>query len=174
MAGTGESECDSHEVMTTEGQLRHSLSADLDAATLYQILRLRVDVFVVEQACPYPELDGRDLDPQTRQFWISGDDGVIATLRLLVDPPAADGRPMYRIGRVCTERGHRGQGLTAQLLGAALTEIGDHPCRIDAQAYLVDMYAKFGFLAEGDEYLEDGIPHVAMRRDPAPSAGRSR
>ena len=88
--------------------------------------------------------------------------------------PAADGSPMYRIGRVCTERGHRGQGLTAQLLGAALTEIGDHPCRIDAQVYLVDMYAKFGFLAEGDEYLEDGIPHIAMRRDPAPSAGLSR
>ncbi|NED64792.1 GNAT family N-acetyltransferase, partial [Streptomyces sp. SID10244] len=68
---------------------------------LYQILRLRVDVFVVEQACPYPELDGRDLEPNTRQFWISDTEGcVIATLRLLTEPPSADGRPLLRIGRV--------------------------------------------------------------------------
>ncbi|GAB88822.1 GNAT family N-acetyltransferase [Gordonia rhizosphera] len=158
--------------MTSVGQLHHSASDDLDAATLYALLRLRVDVFVVEQACPYPELDGRDLDPHTQHFWITDDDGlVIATLRLLADPPAADGSPVYRIGRVCTERGHRGQGLTARLIRAALAEAGDHACRIDAQAYLVDMYAKFGFMVEGEEYLEDGIPHVAMRRDPAGAPG---
>ncbi|AZG44072.1 GNAT family N-acetyltransferase [Gordonia insulae] len=159
--------------MTSEGQLHHSPAAELDAATLYQILRLRIDVFVVEQACPYPELDGRDLEPSTRQFWVADDDGVIATLRLLTDPSAADGATMYRIGRVCTERAHRGQGLTARLMTAALAEIGDHPCRIEAQAYLVEMYAKFGFVTEGEEYLEDGIPHVSMRRDPSPVAGAS-
>lgn len=153
--------------MTTSGQLHHRSSADLDAATLYEILRLRVDVFVVEQACPYPELDGRDLEPQTRHFWFGDDDGrVIATLRLLADPPSADGRPVFRIGRVCTERGHRGQGLTARLMAAALDEVAEYPCVIEAQAYLVEMYGKFGFVVEGEEYLEDGIPHVTMRRDP--------
>ncbi|NED68074.1 GNAT family N-acetyltransferase, partial [Streptomyces sp. SID10244] len=51
------------------------------------------------------------------------------------------------------------------LLSAALAEVGDDPCRIEAQAYLVEMYAKFGFVTEGGEYLEDGIPHVSMVRD---------
>lgn len=153
--------------MTSAGQLHHSPADRIDAATLYRILRLRVDVFVVEQACPYPELDGRDLEAGTRQFWIVDDDVVVSTLRLLTEAPSADGEPRYRIGRVCTDRGHRGQGLTARLIDAALAEVGDHVCLIEAQAYLVEMYAKFGFVVEGDEYLEDGIPHVTMRRDPA-------
>lgn len=145
--------------------LHHRRSADLDPATLYRILRLRVDVFVVEQACPYPELDGRDLEADTWQYWVAGaDDRVLATLRLLADPPADDGSPIYRIGRVCTERSCRGQGLTARLMAAALEAVGDHLCRIEAQAYLVEMYGKFGFVVEGAEYLEDGIPHVSMRR----------
>ncbi|MEE4022765.1 GNAT family N-acetyltransferase [Gordonia sp. PKS22-38] len=158
--------------MTSVGHLHHSPADEMDAATLYKILRLRVDVFVVEQACPYPELDGRDLDPGTRQFWIADDDVVVSTLRLLTEPPSADGAPTFRIGRVCTERGHRGQGLTARLITAALAQIGDHGCVIEAQAYLVDMYAKFGFAVEGAEYLEDGIPHVTMRREPVTSQAR--
>ncbi|MAU82123.1 GNAT family N-acetyltransferase [Gordonia sp. Z-3] len=153
--------------MTSAGQLHQSPADRMDASTLYQILRLRVDVFVVEQACPYPELDGRDLEAGTRQFWIVDDDVVVSTLRLLTEPASADEQPSFRIGRVCTERGHRGQGMTARLISAALSEIGDHVCLIEAQAYLVEMYAKFGFVVQGDEYLEDGIPHVTMRRDPA-------
>ncbi|MGW0035877.1 GNAT family N-acetyltransferase [Gordonia sp. NPDC003376] len=147
-----------------EPQLYRRSSADLDTATLYRLLRLRVDVFVVEQACPYPELDGRDLEPATRHFWFADDDAVLATLRLLEDGPGLDGRMVYRIGRVCTERAHRGQGLTARLMQAALDEIGAHTCRIEAQAYLSEMYARFGFRADSDEYLEDGIPHVSMVR----------
>ncbi|KAF0970682.1 MULTISPECIES: GNAT family N-acetyltransferase [Gordonia] len=148
-------------------QVHRSTAADIDAATLYRILRLRVDVFVVEQACPYPELDGRDLEPTTRQFWITDSadgDVVLATLRLLDEPPGADGGPVYRIGRACTERAHRGRGLVSRLLTAALDEVGEHPCRIEAQAYLTEMYGKFGFVADSDEYLEDGIPHVSMLR----------
>ncbi|MDS1112795.1 GNAT family N-acetyltransferase [Gordonia westfalica] len=150
-------------------RVHRSTAAEIDAATLYRILRLRVDVFVVEQACPYPELDGRDLEPTTRQFWITEsddpeDDAVLATLRLLHEPPGPDGGPVYRIGRACTDRTHRGRGLVARLLTEALDEVGDHPCRIEAQAYLTEMYGKFGFVAEGDEYLEDGIPHVSMLR----------
>ncbi|WP_338837709.1 GNAT family N-acetyltransferase [Gordonia polyisoprenivorans] len=156
-------------------RLQSRPAADLDAATLYRILRLRVDVFVVEQACPYPELDGRDLEPSTRHFWCIPDDGagadtVAATLRLMQDGLDADGRPEFRIGRVCTERSHRGEGLAARLLSAALEEVGDHVCRIEAQTYLAQMYAAFGFRADSDEYLEDGIPHVSMIR----AAGSSR
>lgn len=151
--------------MSAAGQLHQQRAIDLDAETLYRLLRLRVDVFVVEQACPYPELDGRDLDPSTRHHWIADDDqNVLATLRVLADPTGADGRPVYRIGRVCTDRGARGKGLTARLLAAALDEIGAHDTVIEAQTYLREMYGKYGFVAEGEEYLEDGIPHIAMRR----------
>lgn len=154
--------------MTSPEELRRCWSADLDAATLYKLLRLRVDVFVVEQACPYPELDGRDLEAGTRQFWISDPDGnVLSTLRLLVDPAGPDGREVFRIGRVCTDRSARGRGLTARLMEAAIAEVGDSICRIEAQAYLTDMYARFGFVPEGGEYLEDGIPHVSMVRGAA-------
>ncbi|MER2093195.1 MAG: GNAT family N-acetyltransferase, partial [Saccharopolyspora rectivirgula] len=72
-------------------------TADLSAAQLYRILQLRVDVFVVEQRCPYPELDGRDMEETTRHFWIEEPDGrVVSCLRLLEDGD------VFRIGRVCT------------------------------------------------------------------------
>ncbi|MFT4044287.1 MAG: GNAT family N-acetyltransferase [Gordonia sp. (in: high G+C Gram-positive bacteria)] len=150
--------------MTLGVQLHREWTADLDAATFYEILRLRVEVFVVEQSCPYPELDGRDLEPTTRQLWVSDADGaVIATLRLLEDG-ASEEYPMFRIGRVCTARSHRGHGYAARLIATALAEVGKHPCRIEAQSYLTGMYAQFGFVIDGDEYLEDGIPHVSMLR----------
>ena len=145
--------------------LRRSWAADLDAATLYELLKLRVEVFVVEQACAYPELDGRDLLAETRHFWLEQPDGsgaatVIATLRLMEEHPG--GHKGFRIGRVCTKREARGQGHTTRLLQAALAEVGDYPCRINAQTYLEEMYAHHGFVRDGDEFLDDGIPHIPM------------
>ena len=143
--------------------LRRVRSADLDAATLYELLKLRVEVFVVEQACPYPELDGRDLLAETRQFWLENLDGqVIATLRLMEEHPG--GTKEFRIGRVCTRRDERGHGHAARLLMAALAEVGDLPCRVNSQTYLADMYARHGFVADGPEFTEDGIPHIPMVR----------
>jgi ElaA protein len=140
-----------------------SWAKDLDVATLYELLKLRVEVFVVEQACPYPELDGRDLLADTRHFWLEGPDGeVIATLRLMEEHPG--GEKEFRIGRVCTKRSARGQGHTTRLLQTALAEVGDYPCRIDSQTYLEEMYAHQGFVRDGDEFVEDGIPHVPMLR----------
>lgn len=134
--------------------------SELDAATLYALLRLRVDVFVVEQQCPYPELDGRDTEPTTRHLWL----GPAATqplsyLRILAEP---DG--VARIGRVCTAAHARSGGLTRRLMSAALERIGEQPCVLDAQSYLVEFYQSFGFSPDGPEFLEDGIPHVPMRR----------
>lgn len=141
--------------------LRRSWSADLDAAMLYELLKLRVEVFVVEQACPYPELDGRDLLAETRHFWLETPAGeVISTLRLMEEHPG--GHKGFRIGRVCTKREARGHGHSTRLLQAALAEVGDYPCRIDAQTYLTDMYARLGFVRDGEEFLEDGVPHVSM------------
>ncbi len=65
---------------------------------------------------------------------------------------------------LCTSRQARGQGHTTRLLQAALAEVGEAPCRINAQTYLVEMYAKHGFKADGEEFIEDGIPHTPMRR----------
>ncbi|MGV0834813.1 GNAT family N-acetyltransferase [Mycolicibacterium thermoresistibile] len=141
--------------------LHRAWAKDLDAATLYELLKLRVEVFVVEQACPYPELDGRDLLAETRHFWLQQRDGqVICTLRLMEEHPG--GRKEFRIGRLCTRRDARGHGHTTRLLQAALADVGDHPCRINAQTYLADLYTKHGFVAAGDEFIEDGIPHVPM------------
>ncbi len=143
--------------------LRRVRAPDLDAATLYELLKLRVEVFVVEQACPYPELDGRDLFAETRHYWLEQAAGeVISTLRLMEEH--SGGAKAYRIGRVCTKRSARGQGHTTRLLQAALAEVGDYECRIDAQTYLNTMYGQHGFVRDGDEFLEDGIPHVPMVR----------
>lgn len=134
--------------------------AELDAATLYALMQLRVDVFVVEQACPYRELDGRDLKSGTRHYWLEDVDGqVLSTLRLMEE--ASGG---YRIGRVCTRVDERGKGHTARLMQAALVDVGEHPCCLDAQSHLADMYARHGFTADGPEFLEDGIPHIPMSR----------
>lgn len=138
---------------------RSARTLDLDVVVLYRLLRLRLDVFVVEQQCPYPELDGRDLEPGARQLWLERDGEIAATLRLLSD---ADGTA--RIGRMCAAKAERGTGAAARLMGLALDMVGDTPCVLDAQEPLEDWYARFGFLRAGATYLEDGIPHVEMRR----------
>ena len=131
--------------------------AELDTGTLYEILRLRVDVFVVEQECAYPELDGRDVEPSAVQLWIEHDGVVAATARVLDDGHER------RIGRVATHPDHRGAGHAASLIAAACDR-SPGPGVLDAQAHLADWYGRFGFVAEGEEFLEDGIPHVTMRR----------
>ncbi|HEX2419313.1 MAG TPA: GNAT family N-acetyltransferase [Micromonosporaceae bacterium] len=140
--------------------------ADLDTKTLYALLKLRVDVFVVEQRCPYPELDGRDWEPDALHVWGSRHGVPVGYVRLVQDP---DG--MIRIGRVCTARDARGQGLAGQLMTRALAEVGERPCRLDAQSHLLDFYAGYGFAPAGPEFLDDGIPHVPMTR-PAMAAPR--
>jgi ElaA protein len=141
--------------------LRRSWAKDLDAATLYELLKLRIEVFVVEQATPYPELDGRDLLAETRHFWLEGADAeVVSTLRLMEEH--SGGEKSFRIGRVCTKRNARGHGHTRRLLQAALAEVGDYACRIDSQTYLAEMYSRHGFVVAGAEFLDDGIPHVPM------------
>lgn len=142
--------------------LRRSWAGDLDAATLYRLLRLRVDVFVVEQECAYPELDGRDLLAATRHFWLDDAGEIVGTLRLLEE--VVDGVTSYRIGRVCVAVNARKHGYTGRLLQAALAEIGSVTVRLDAQSHLVGMYAKFGFVVDGAEFDDDGIMHTPMRR----------
>ena len=156
--------------------------ADLDVRTGYLLWQLRQRVFVVEQKCFYLDLDGRDLEPETRHLWIEEDGLPVAYLRVLseraTDQPAraesapesatesatdhADGREELRIGRVLVAEGHRGRGLAERLMKAALKVVDGRPCRLDAQSYLVDWYRRLGFEPSGEEFLEDGIPHVPM------------
>lgn len=145
-------------------EVHQSDLADLDVHTLYALLRLRTDVFVVEQNCAYPELDGRDIEPGTRHLWLADDAGPTAYLRLLAE---SDGR-IRRIGRVCTRIDVRGRGLAAALLAAALGTVGDGVFVLDAQSHLAPWYQRFHFARCGPEFVEDGIPHVPMRR-PGPT-----
>ncbi|WP_260981280.1 GNAT family N-acetyltransferase [Curtobacterium pusillum] len=131
---------------------------NLDVVTLHEILRLRQDVFVVEQAAAYPDIDGRDLEPGTLQFW-AGQGSVDATLRLLREEDGTE-----RIGRVATAKAARGQGLSSQLMDAAIAETRSGRIAIDAQAHLEQWYARFGFVRSGDDFVEDGIPHLPMAR----------
>jgi ElaA protein len=142
--------------------LHRRLAADLAPAMVYALLRLRIEVLVVEQACPYQELDGRDLDDTTRHYWLAPDGAIEdpqATLRLLEFPDGS-----FRIGRVCVARHARGRGAARRLLEAALAEVGNTPCVLDAQSHLTELYAGFGFQPAGAEFVEDGIPHIPMRR----------
>jgi ElaA protein len=136
---------------------------ELDSRTLYRILRLRSEVFVVEQACVYLDLDGRDVEPGTLHLWADPDPSsptVAAALRVLTE---RDGS--RRIGRVVTAAGHRGLGFAGTLMDHALKLIPAHAAVIlDAQAGLEAWYEHWGFERSGDDFVEDGIVHVPMRR----------
>ncbi|MCZ2821467.1 GNAT family N-acetyltransferase [Modestobacter sp. VKM Ac-2977] len=147
--------------MTDAPVLRESAFAELTPAELYGILRLRVDVFVVEQACPYPELDGRDAEPTTVHLWHEADDGtVLSTIRVLTN---GEDRA---IGRVATAEDARGRGLSAQLVARGIELCAGRTIDIGAQAYLESWYERFGFRRSGPDYVEDGIPHLPMRLAP--------
>ena len=132
--------------------------ADLDVPTLYALLKLRTDVFVVEQACPYPELDDRDLEAGTEHRWFADDDGPPAYVRLLAEPDGAT-----RLGRVVTRPDARGAGLARVLVERVLAD-HDGPALAEAQAHLTGWYVALGFRVIGPEYLEDDIAHVPMQR----------
>ncbi|CAM3661132.1 GNAT family N-acetyltransferase [Nocardioides zeicaulis] len=134
---------------------------ELPVRTAYDVWRLRQDVFVVEQDCPYPDLDGRDLEATTRHVVLLDDGRVIGTLRVL------DEGGWCRIGRVVLALEGRGRGLAPMLMDRAMDVVGDREARLDAQAPLAGFYAGWGFEVSGPEFDADGIRHVPMRRAPA-------
>lgn len=134
--------------------------SEIDPIVLYKLLKLRTDVFVVEQNCPYPELDGRDLEPDCELIWVTVDDEVAGTTRILQDANR------LRIGRVVVAADHRGTGVARELFSYTLKRCKqidpDVKIVLDAQAPLQEWYGSFGFQPVSDVYLEDGIPHVTM------------
>jgi len=140
---------------------------ELELEELFDLLKLRVDVFVVEQQCAYRELDEYDRHPETRHLSGRNEGGqLIAYARLL--PPNLR-YPEVNLGRFVVKADFRKQGFGHQLLQAALKEISScwpkTPMRISAQDYLQAFYERYGFLRESEVYLEDGIPHVEMVKE---------
>jgi ElaA protein len=129
---------------------------------LYQLMAFRESIFVVEQKCPYQELDGRDdsawhlLGMRTRF--------PVACLRVLIPQRSTSS---FRIGRVAVEESWRGKGLARQMILMAVDRVrrenGQASVVLDAQTYLAPFYVSLGFAVTGDEFLEDGIPHLPMR-----------
>ncbi|MFD1198339.1 GNAT family N-acetyltransferase [Brucella gallinifaecis] len=138
----------------------------LTPRALYAILKLRVDVFVVEQNCAYPEIDGKDY--HAFQLRVLDGEELAASLRVL--PPEADGKPA-KIGRVVVSADYRGYKLGHRIMKEAVAFAQDHfpgiAIELNAQSHLQKFYGAFGFVVISDEYLEDGIPHVDMRLESA-------
>ncbi|NWB93332.1 GNAT family N-acetyltransferase [Pseudomonas agarici] len=149
--------------MTTDWICKHH--SDLGKEQLYAVLRLRTEVFVVEQKCPYQEVDGLDLEGDTCHLMGWQDDRLTAYLRLL-DPPSPSGDVV--IGRVVIAPQARGLGLGHELMTQALKHAAkrwpEQPIYLSAQAHLQDYYARYGFAVVGEAYLEDDIPHIGMRK----------
>jgi len=136
----------------------------LSTQELYLILQLRVEVFVVEQNCPYQDVDGKD--ERSIHLWASDAAGqVLAYCRLL---PAGISYAEPSIGRVANALSARGKGLGREMMQRAIqyiTETWAEPAiRISAQCYLENFYTSLGFVTTGVPYLEDDIPHINMLR----------
>ncbi len=148
----------------TQTRLHVASFDDLDPRTLYSILKLRSDVFIVEQQCAYQDLDGRDDEPGTRHLWLTAADRgeePLAYLRILEQPDRT-----AVVGRVVVAVTARRRGYARELLRAAIGVIGDRESSLHAQTYARSLYESAGYSVDGPEFLEDGIPHVPMRRRP--------
>ena len=136
----------------------------LSTHQLYQLIKLRIDVFVVEQTCPYPELDDKDTLDGVYQLIGFMDDEIVACARLMAPGVSYDN---VSIGRVATKLSCRGQGLGHKLVAEALSQCQglwpDYSIDIGAQEHLSRFYAEYGFQPISDMYLEDDIPHIDMR-----------
>ncbi len=133
---------------------------ELTLEELYEILCLRVEVFVVEQNCPYREIDGRDRDAW--HVFLRDSGGIKAYLRVL--PPGLS-FPEAALGRVLAVERRRGLG--SQIVKAGIQvageKLGADSLVLEAQTYARKLYEKAGFRQISEEFLEDGIPHILMR-----------
>lgn len=136
---------------------------EITTSELYEIIKARVDVFVVEQNCPYPDLDG--YDQKAIHLWAEKDHNVLAYCRIF---NKGIKYPETSIGRVLTTEKARGKNLGKQLIQYAVETIENRfhtsEVRISAQDYLLRFYSGFGFEDTGKKYLEDNIPHTEMFR----------
>jgi len=135
---------------------------DLTVDEFHDILQLRINIFVVEQNCPYPELDDRD-KIAFHFFGINKENKIIAYTRIF---KPGDYYEEAAFGRVVVHQDYRNQKIGFQLVEQTIIEIhklfGNINIKIGAQTYLNNFYQSFGFHQIGDDYIEDGIPHIHM------------
>ncbi|MEO0505304.1 MAG: GNAT family N-acetyltransferase [Bacteroidota bacterium] len=132
----------------------------LSSKQLYELLRLRSAVFVVEQECIYQDIDNKDQNATHVLGYI--DNELVAYTRVF---GPGDYFKEASIGRVLVKSEHRIFGRGKEIVQASmdwLTKTYEQPIRISAQTYLTKFYTDLGFLSEGETYLEDGIPHINM------------
>jgi ElaA protein len=136
----------------------------LTTRELYSLVKLRTDVFFLEQRADEEELDWRDLEPRTRHYWIDDDQGTAAYLRVLWDAVPQHKDAHLIIGRVAVRADRRGEGLARRLLDRVLEDFPAEPMLLHSQEYVQGLYEKAGFEAFGEVYDEAGMPHVSMYR----------
>lgn len=147
-------------------RLRFLALDDMTARELHDLLKLRFDVFVMEQQSLYPEIDGRDVTALHAFASAEGEQAPAGTLRVL----GLDGQGPVWIGRVAIRRDMRGVGLGRALMRAAVEMLDERapgrPQRLGAQEHLESYYAGFGFTRISGVYDDGGVPHVDMEREP--------
>jgi ElaA protein len=137
---------------------------ELSLMEFHDLIALRIEVFVIEQNCPYQDLDGKDI----KSFHLlvkDIDEGIIGTARIL--PPGLS-YPEISIGRVVSDKRQRNSGLGHLIMSNAMEFIKNKwdskkSVKLSAQSHLTNFYEKHGFKSTGKEYLEDGIPHTEMK-----------
>lgn len=136
--------------------------SELSIDEFHDIIQLRIEVFVIEQNCPYQDLDGKD--KKAHHLFCKNKKGeILATSRIL---PEGISYQEVAIGRIVTSEKARGTGLGHELLEKSMNfckeEYGPGPIRLSAQKHLENYYNRHNFFSTGKEYLEDGIPHIEM------------
>lgn len=135
---------------------------DLSVDEYFEIIYLRTEIFVVEQDCPYQEVDEKDRQ-SFHLFGRTENGKLIAVTRVL---PKGVSYKEISIGRVALKKDYRGKGIADELMLETFkfieSEFGKQVIRISAQEYLLNYYSKHGFNQVGEGYLEDNIPHIEM------------
>lgn len=150
--------------MTEDIEFEIKIFEELTTTDLYDIMSFRQSIFVVEQDCPY--LDADYLDQESWHVYSRIDNRITAYTRLI---PKGKSYDQYSsIGRVAVSKDYRGTGLGRKLMVfsiSQLLQLEGGPIKISAQTYTIPFYESLGFVTDGEEYLEDDIPHVAMIRE---------
>lgn len=134
--------------------------SELSAEELFEIYKLRVSVFVVEQKCPYQEVD--DADCAAYHLWLEDGGGIEAYARVV---PQGVLFPTAALGRVIAVKRRCGLGsrIVEAAIDAAKTKLHADAITIEAQTYARALYERYGFRQTSEEFLEDGIPHIQMQ-----------
>lgn len=134
---------------------------ELKSEEIYKILKIRTEVFIVEQQCAYQDCDGKD--ENSYHLYLEEDGEIACYLRILEKGLSFD---EVSIGRVLVNKNYRGKGISREMMLKAINfieqNLNETEIKISAQAYLVNFYGGLGFKEASEEYLEDNIPHIDM------------